>query len=302
MSSSGTGRRDQPAGDEDRLAAEPVRPGPGEVVGDGLRDAEREDVGERRRCTRRGGTPCREQRQHGAFLTEHPADERVDGDQQRELGDVGPQPQDQQSPSRPVAAAVGRGHALESSGGAVRCRPSRRVRRRGRKCPRVRRAPGCWRRSSRARRAHTSPSPVRSGQSWRCRRQVAELDVPASGTCPASYSAVGGRRARRPSTSAGSDERVRRRRRPAAGQAVDAAGQLAGEVVVADLRGLPEDLGGVLVRVADDDERAVGGRQPAEPGRERGPQRDRDGAGDVAGGERRRPAGRRRDGAAARPG
>ena len=47
ISSSGTGTRDQPAGDEHRLAAVAVRPGPGEEVGDGLDDAERDDEGQR---------------------------------------------------------------------------------------------------------------------------------------------------------------------------------------------------------------------------------------------------------------
>jgi hypothetical protein len=89
------GERDQPAGDQDGFAAVPVRPGACQVVGDGLRDAEGEDESERR-CV--GGEVKRaigQQREHGAFLAEHPADKSVHRDQKAELSRVLPQPQPQ---------------------------------------------------------------------------------------------------------------------------------------------------------------------------------------------------------------
>ena len=133
----------------------------------------------------------------------------------------------------------------------------------------------------------------------------------APGRCPAAYSVAW----RTSSTSdasdlVGADQRGGGDRRSGGGPGGDAAGELAGEVVVADLERLPDDLGRVLVGVADDDQRPVGRDQPAEPGGERRPQRDRHRAGHVAGGvvgdrpyvdhdRARRPAGpRRRDGRA----
>ena len=78
ISSSGTGRADQPPDDQDRLAAVPVGQGAGEEVGHRLDRAEGDD--ERQRAGE-GGEPelaLGEQRQHGAFLADHAADERVD--------------------------------------------------------------------------------------------------------------------------------------------------------------------------------------------------------------------------------
>jgi hypothetical protein len=64
-----------------------------------------------------------------------------------------------------------------------------------------------------------------------------------------------------------------------------AAGQCADDAVVADVDRVPEDVGCGLVGVAHDDDRRGGIDDPAEPGREPGPQGDRDRAGKVAGGD-----------------
>ncbi len=97
ISSSGTGKRDQPAGDQDGLAAEPVGQGAGEVVGGRLGGAEGEDERQRRGVGGEAEHGVGEQRQHGAFLAEHAADEGVDRDEQAELGEVGPQPEPQRA-------------------------------------------------------------------------------------------------------------------------------------------------------------------------------------------------------------
>ena len=104
---------DEPAGDEHRLAAEAVGEGAGEEVGRRLDDAEGDD--ERQRGGERGEPELLvgEQRQDGAFLADHPADEGVDGDEQGELGEVLPQPE-------PQTGAVG------GAGGAVIGRCARR--------------------------------------------------------------------------------------------------------------------------------------------------------------------------------
>ena len=82
INSNGTGSADEPAGDEDRFAAVPVRQGAGEEVGGRLDRAERDD--ERERGGERGEPehPVGEQREDGAFLADHPADEGVDADEQ----------------------------------------------------------------------------------------------------------------------------------------------------------------------------------------------------------------------------
>ena len=88
ISSSGIGQRDDPAGDEDGLAAVAVGEGAGEEVRGGLDRAERDDERER---GREGGEPellLGEEREDGAFLADHAADERVDADEEGELGDV----------------------------------------------------------------------------------------------------------------------------------------------------------------------------------------------------------------------
>jgi len=88
----GDGYGDQPAGDEDGLAAVAFRPGAGQVVGERLGQAEREDVGQGRGVGVEAEHVGGQQRQDGAFLAEHPADQRVDGNEQRELGQIGAQP------------------------------------------------------------------------------------------------------------------------------------------------------------------------------------------------------------------
>ncbi len=84
---------DQPPGDEHRFAPVPVGEGAGEVVGDRLRQAEDEDERQPGGVGADAEFLLGEQRQHGAFLTEHAADERVDDHQQGELGEVAAQAQ-----------------------------------------------------------------------------------------------------------------------------------------------------------------------------------------------------------------
>ncbi len=222
----------------------------------------------------------REQRQHGAFLAEHAADQGVDGDQQRELCGVGPQPQGQRS-----AAAGRRGggcrHGPEVSGvpcasahssgpptsTATSARPARSSR-----LPAVIARSPC---------PHiTTVASVRTSRG--AGRKLAELDVARRGNVPGvelrglPHVHQGGA-----GDFAGMHQPCARDAESSHDSGGDAADQVADEVVVADLRCLPRDLGGVLVLVAYDDERAVGRGDPAEPGGERVPQRDRQGSGDV---------------------
>jgi hypothetical protein len=64
-----------------------------------------------------------------------------------------------------------------------------------------------------------------------------------------------------------------------------AAVKLTGQPLVADLQALADQVSAVLLGVQDQHEGPVVGHQPAQPGRERTAQRDREGARDVPGGE-----------------
>ena len=66
---------------------------------------------------------------------------------------------------------------------------------------------------------------------------------------------------------------------------VDAAVELADELVVADVEALADDLGAVLVVAGDDHDRPVEVDDPAEPAGEHRSQRVGHRAGDVSGGE-----------------
>ena len=97
------GHGDDPAGDEDGFASDSIREGSGEEVGRGFHGAERDDEGERGGERGDPEHPIREQGKHGAFLTDHPADERVDADEETELAEVCPQ-------SESDGGALGCGH------------------------------------------------------------------------------------------------------------------------------------------------------------------------------------------------
>ncbi len=91
MSMTGTGQRDEPAGDEDRLPTEPVGEHTGHEIGGRLGQTEGDDEGQ---CGCEGLEPedfGRQQRYDGPFLADHAADECIDRDEQRELPEVGPQ-------------------------------------------------------------------------------------------------------------------------------------------------------------------------------------------------------------------
>ncbi len=79
---------DDPPGDQHRLAAVAVGQGAGEEVRRRLDGAEGDDERERRGERGEPELLLGEQREHGAFLADHPADERVDADEQRELAEV----------------------------------------------------------------------------------------------------------------------------------------------------------------------------------------------------------------------
>ena len=79
---------DDPAGDQDWFAAVAVRQGAGEEVGAGLDDPEGGDERERGGELGEAELLLGEQRQDGALLADHAADEGVDADEQRELGEV----------------------------------------------------------------------------------------------------------------------------------------------------------------------------------------------------------------------
>lgn len=78
-------RRDQPAEDQNGLAAEAIRPSAGAVVGERLRDAEHDD--ERQDCRPRGKRKFLfgNRREDAALDADRRPNERVDDDQEREL-------------------------------------------------------------------------------------------------------------------------------------------------------------------------------------------------------------------------
>ena len=176
ISSSGTGSADQPAGDQDRFAAEPVRQGAGEVVGRRLGHPEREDVGQRRRCSRAmPNTSLASSGSDGALLAEHPADQGVDRDQQRELGDV----------RAAAPAAIGRCSVERSRAHLERATGGRRPSPTGpRSGPTTSCAPGPFEQARaqrrRVRRARTSPPGGPGRQRVRVGER-AEFDVDRSG-------------------------------------------------------------------------------------------------------------------------
>ena len=63
---------------------------------------------------------------------------------------------------------------------------------------------------------------------------------------------------------------------------LDATGELAEDLLVADVPGLANELGPVLACIENDDDRGVGRHHPAQPARELRPQGDGDRAGRMA--------------------
>ena len=88
------GHRNEPARDEDQLAADSVRQMPRKIIGERLADAEDDD--ERQHCSprRQRKFVFGDRRQNAAFQAHHRTDERIDDDEQRELPQVGAQAQD----------------------------------------------------------------------------------------------------------------------------------------------------------------------------------------------------------------
>lgn len=87
------GKGEQPSGDEDGFAAEPIGERASEVVGSRLGDAERCDVGEYERVPGQVEGAFGQQGQDRLLLAHHPADQRVHGYEQDELRRVLAQPQ-----------------------------------------------------------------------------------------------------------------------------------------------------------------------------------------------------------------
>ena len=92
MIMNGTGRPNEPAEDQDPLAAPCVGELPGDEIGEGLDDAEADDEGDDQ--GRRGDAEFfrADQRHDGALDADHAADEGVDQHEQRELAPVGLEP------------------------------------------------------------------------------------------------------------------------------------------------------------------------------------------------------------------
>ena len=88
MIRSGTGKRDDPARDEHRLAAVAICQGARREVGERLGQPERNEERQRRRRRGQPELALREQREDAPLLPDHRADQRVDADQQRELPDI----------------------------------------------------------------------------------------------------------------------------------------------------------------------------------------------------------------------
>lgn len=79
------GHGDQPAGDQYRLAAHPFGDRAGDNVGDRLHHSEGDDVRERGAVGVQMEHTRGDQRQNGALLAEHAANQRVDPDEEGEL-------------------------------------------------------------------------------------------------------------------------------------------------------------------------------------------------------------------------
>ena len=82
------GQRDRPAEDQQPSAPEPLGADPGGEVGERLGEAEGDDERQDRRARREPEVGLADERQGRALEPDHRADERVDGDEQRELGEV----------------------------------------------------------------------------------------------------------------------------------------------------------------------------------------------------------------------
>ena len=268
---------DQPAGDQHGFAAVAVRQRAGGEVGrrlDGpkatmkVSAAVNAPQARRLRSASSGSTR--------ALLADHPADQGVDRDQQGELGQVGPQPQPQ-----PLA-------------GRCRCLTSR--------------LPGCgrWPRPV-ARAAPTSTAQVAAaGALQHAGGGHGPLAVPAhhrqrpggrpwpparppSSTCRAGQVPAGALAGladvehRAPSPACSGPTSSRRPGRAAGGPpGGHAAGQLPDELLVADVERLAHQLvGGSWSALRTTQQWPVGVHQPAQPGGELRPQRDRQRAGDV---------------------
>ena len=96
----------------------------GREIGEGLGDAERDHE---RQCRDEASQPedvGREERQDRPLLADHPADERVDADEERELAEVGPEAEpDRREDGRHLRLAVGHADARRPVSRYVRSRP-----------------------------------------------------------------------------------------------------------------------------------------------------------------------------------
>ena len=271
------GKADDPTGDEDGLAADAVGERAREEVGDRLDDTERGD--ERQRGGERGEVerPYCEQRQHGPFLADHPADEGVDADEQRELREVLAQTQTDgprlvARADRHARARAGRARPVGGTAGEHRhvCGSVRDEYR------------GCGHRAF----AVTAHQGDGTGRHRVERvRKAAELDVHRAGDVAgdelvalADVDDAGSERV-------GSDDRDRRLGQAGCAPGGHAALELSSEVFVTDAQALAHELGAILVFAEHEHERPVGFDEPTQPTLEDGPELDRQRARNVTGRE-----------------
>ena len=272
------GKADDPAGDEDRFAADTVRQRAGEEVGDRLDRAERGDERERGGEGREVERAHGEQREHGAFLADHPADERVDADEQRELREV--LAQAETNGLRAVACV------RSSFEGAARSRrPVLGAAGEHRHVSATACARGSMRRSWRVRRDRTSRSPDPAERRRPRQARGRARCEPRAGTWPATYSLRWRTSTTLAPTASGPTISIVDFGEIGCAPGGHAAVELTGEVFVADVQALAHEIGAILVVAEHEHERPVGLDEPAEPTREHGPQLDRQRARDVPGRE-----------------
>ncbi len=263
---------------EDGFAAVPIRQGAGEEVGSRFDNSECCDEGEGGGELGEPELFLSEQRQDGSFLADHAADQCVDTYEQRELGNVLAQPE-----ANRRRCGVGRcAHRPTTSGwpldsAHVSGPPSRTVTSRWPR--RVRMLAPVMARSPCPHITVTGPA----GTVLSARLPSSMLIAPA--TWPARYSVCWRTSINVDHGLGWSDEWDAGDRSTCCAPGVDAAVELADDVVVSDVECLADDLVTVLVGAGDDHDRPVEVGDPAEPAGEHRSQRVGDRTGDVAGRE-----------------
>ena len=263
---------DDPAGDEDGFAAEAVRQRAGEEVGGGFHGAERDDEGQRGGERGEAEHLVGEERQDGAFLADHAADERVDADEQRELGEVLPQTEPDRAAVVHSTSSVSPVAFAQSSGPPSSTRRSRAPLAARTLAPVIARSP--------------CPHITVTGPSGSDRvADGAELDVRRAGQVPGGELVALADVDDGADDCVGFDERDRRSRQAGVGPRADAAVEHTDKALRSRRRGTGARARGCLGRRRGRTRVQPRVDEPAEPRREHGPQCDRQCAGNVAGRE-----------------